>query len=173
MMAEGQFRSDLYYRLNVFPICIPPLRERRSDIPLLVQYFTDRFARRAGKYINKTSKKALGLLEMYDWPGNIRELQNVVERAVILSETDALYIDEHWLSGARSKPRVSARPLPRPQLPSTLATQEKAAIEAALLDSKGRVSGPFGAASRLGIPSSTLESKIKVLNIDKRNFKPQ
>src|SRR5262249_25311509 len=127
----------------------------------------------AGKNINKISKRALDLLEMYDWPGNIRELQNVVERAVILSETDALYIDERWLSGRESKPRVTATPLLSPQHLSRLATQQKAAIEAALRDSKGRVSGPFGAASRLGIPSSTLESKIKALNIDKRRFKPQ
>jgi DNA-binding NtrC family response regulator len=121
--------------------------------PLLVEHFTNRFAKRGGKNINKISKRALGLLEMYDWPGNIRELQNVVERAVILSETDALYIDEQWLFGRQSKPRVNARPLLRELQPRTLATREKAAIEAALLDSKGRVSEPFGAASQLGIPS--------------------
>jgi formate hydrogenlyase transcriptional activator len=171
MMAEGRFRSDLYYRLNVFPICVPPLRERRADVPLLVEHFTNRFASRAGKSINRISKKTLSLLESHDWPGNIRELQNLVERAVILSETDALYVDEQWLSGRQSKPRVTATPLPRPQHPSTLANQEKAAIEAALTETKGRVSGPFGAASRLGIPSSTLESKIKALHIDKRRFK--
>ena len=170
MMAEGRFRSDLYYRLNVFPICVPPLRERRADIPLLVEHFTNRFASRAGKSINRISKKTLSLLESHDWPGNIRELQNLVERAVILSETDVLYIDEQWLSGPRSTPCVTATPLPRRQHP-TLAAQEKAAIEAALTESKGRVFGPFGAASRLGIPSSTLESKIKALNIDKRRFK--
>ena len=173
MMAERRFRSDLYYRLNVFPICVPPLRERRADIPLLVEHFTHRFASRAGKSINRISKQTLSLLESHDWPGNIRELQNLVERAVILSETDALYVDEQWLCGRQSTPRVTATPLPRPQHPSTLATQWKADIVAALTESKGRVSGPFGAASRLGIPSSTLESKIKVLNIEKRRFKPQ
>ncbi len=173
MMSERRFRSDLYYRLNVFPICVPPLRERRADIPLLVEHFTNRFASRAGKSINRISKKTLNLLESHDWPGNIRELQNLVERAVILSETDDLYVDEQWLSGRRSTPGVTAPPFPRPQHPSTLATQWKADIEAALRESKGRVSGPFGAASRLGIPSSTLESKIKALHIDKRRFKPQ
>jgi len=167
-IADKTFRSDLFYRLNVFPLLVPPLRKRRADIPLLVEYFTHRFAKRAGKRINRISKKTLSLLRLYDWPGNVRELQNVVERAVIVSDSDALYIDEQWLSGPRSRPRVTATPPPR-----TLATQEKDAIEAALMESKGRVAGPFGAASRLGIPSSTLESKIKVLNIDKRRFKPQ
>jgi len=173
MMDEGQFRCDLYYRLNVFPICVPPLRERREDISLLVEYFTHRYAKRAGKRINRISKRTLSLLQSYDWPGNVRELQNVVERAVILSETDALYVDEQWLSGRRSSPSVTATPLPHPQHPSTLATQWKADIEAALIECKGRVSGPFGAALRLGIPSSTLESKIKALKIDKCRFKPQ
>lgn len=173
MMAEGRFRSDLFYRLNVFPICVPPLRKRRADIPLLVEHFTNRFASRAGKSINRISKKTLSLLESHDWPGNIRELQNLVERAIILSETDVLYVDEQWLSGRQSTPGVTATPLLGPQHPSTPATQWKADIEAALTESKGRVSGPFGAASRMGIPSSTLESKIKALHIDKGRFKPQ
>jgi formate hydrogenlyase transcriptional activator len=166
-IADKTFRSALFYRLNVFPLVVPPLRERRADIPLLVEYFTHRFAKRAGKRINRISKKTLSLLQLYDWPGNIRELQNVVERAIIVSDSDVLYIDEQWLSGPRSRPRVTATPHPR-----TRATQEKDAIEAVLMESKGRVAGPFGAAWRLGIPSSTLESKIKVLKIDKRRFKP-
>jgi len=168
MMDEGQFRSDLYYRLNVFPLRIPPLRERREDIPMLVEYFTHRFAKRAGKIINRISKNTLSLLQSYDWPGNIRELQNVVERAVIVSDSDALRIDERWLSGPRSTPGISTSP--RLHL---VATQEKEAIEAALTESKGRVAGPFGAAGRLGIRPTTLESKIKALNIDKRRFKQQ
>ena len=147
---------------------VPPLRERPADIPLLVEYFTHRFAQRAGKGINRITKKTLSLLQLYDWPGNVRELQNVVERAVIVSDSDALGIDEQWLSGPGSRPRVTAPPPPR-----TLATQEKDAIEAALMESKGRVAGPFGAAARLGISSSTLESKIRVLKIDKRHFKSQ
>lgn len=168
MMDEGQFRCDLYYRLNVFPIRIPPLRERWEDIPMLVEYFTHRFAKRDGKIINRISKKTLSLLQSYDWPGNIRELQNVVERAVIVSDSDALRIDERWLSGQRSTPGVSTSPRLR-----LVGTQEKEAIEAALTESKGRVAGPFGAAARLGIRPTTLESKIKVLNIDKRRFKQQ
>ena len=177
-IEDKTFRSDLYYRLNVFPVKMPPLRERRKDIPLLVEYFAQRFARRAGKMINQISKKSLSLLQSHHWPGNVRELQNVVERAVIVSESDALHIDERWLFGRHSRPPVTAS-LPAPTVPShttpsrTLATQQKDAIEAALVESKGRVSGPFGAASLLGIPSSTLESKIKMLKIDKRRFKPQ
>ncbi len=168
---DGRFRSDLYYRLNVFPVELPPLRERLEDIPLLVEYFTNRMARHAGKTISTIRKRALSLLQSYDWPGNVRELQNVVERAVIFSDSDSLQIDEQWLSGPRSRSTVGLRP-PIVQR-RTLATQRKDAIEAALLESKGRVSGPFGAATLLGIPSSTLESKIKLLNIDKRRFKPQ
>ena len=168
MMSESLFRSDLYYRLNVFPIRVPSLRERPDDIPLLVEYFTLRFAKRAGKRIDRISKRTLSFLKSHDWPGNVRELQNVVERAVILSESEALYIDEQWFTGLRPRPRVMAAAAAR-----TLATHQKEAIEAALTESRGRVAGPFGAASRLGIPSSTLESKIKMLNIDKRRFRPQ
>jgi transcriptional regulator with GAF, ATPase, and Fis domain len=167
-IEDKTFRSDLFYRLNVFPLEVPPLRERQEDIPLLVEHFTLRFARRAGKRIERISTRTLSLLKSYDWPGNVRELQNVVERAVILSESDSLYIDERWFTGLRPRPRVMAAAAPR-----TLATHQKEAIEAALTESMGRVAGPFGAASRLGIPSSTLESKIKMLNIDKRRFRPQ
>jgi transcriptional regulator with GAF, ATPase, and Fis domain/predicted ATPase len=167
-IADGAFRPDLFYRLNVFPLEVPALRERRTDIPLLVEYFIHRYAKRAGKRIRGLRTETSNLLQSYDWPGNIRELQNVIERAVIVCDSDTLSIDERWLSGRRSPtpPTVAISPV------STLATQEKDAIEAALMESKGRVSGPFGAAARLGVPSSTLESKIKALNIDKRRFKP-
>jgi transcriptional regulator with GAF, ATPase, and Fis domain len=172
-IEDKTFRSDLFYRLNVFPLAVPPLRERWDDVPLLVEYFTFRFAKRAGKKIKRIGKKTLSLLQSYDWPGNVRELQNLVERAVIVCDSDELSIDERWLSGRQSRPRVSVPQLPPPAPSRTLATQEKDAIEEALAESKGRVAGPFGAAGRLGIPSSTLESKIKLLKIDKRVFKPQ
>jgi formate hydrogenlyase transcriptional activator len=165
-VADSTFRTDLFYRLNVFPLEVPALRERRADIPLLVEYFIHRFAQRAGKRIRGLSKEASTLLQSYDWPGNIRELQNVIERAVIIADSDTLAIDERWLAGGPPKPPAVVSPPT-----STLATQEKDVIEAALRESKGRVSGPFGAATRLGVPSSTLESKIKALKIDKGRFK--
>src|SRR5258706_1941298 len=173
-IAEKTFRSDLYYRLNVFPVLVPPLRERREDIPLLVEYFLHRFAKQAGKRINKISKETLNIVESYDWPGNVRELQNVVERAVIVSESDALDIDERWLLGGRKAAPIAAQPIQHIHRPRMGTTQEneKEATETALMECKGRVSGPFGAASQLGLPSSTLESKIKALDIDKRRFKP-
>ena len=174
-ITEKTFRSDLYYRLNVFPVIVPPLRERPEDIPLLVEYFLHRFAKRAGKRINKISKETLNIVESYDWPGNVRELQNVVERAVIVSESDALDIDERWLLRGRTSAPFATQPIRRIDRPRTQATKEKGkeAIETALMECKGRVSGPFGAASQLGLPSSTLESKIKTLKIDKRTFKQQ
>jgi transcriptional regulator with PAS, ATPase and Fis domain len=165
-IANGTFRADLFYRLNVFPLEVPALRERRTDIPLLVEYFIHRYAARAGKRIRGISKESSNLLQSYDWPGNIRELQNVIERAVIVSDTDTLSIDERWLSGRPLRPPAVATPRA-----TTLATHEKDVIEAALRESKGRVAGPFGAAGRLGVPSSTLESKIKALRIDKQRFK--
>ena len=166
-IVDGVFRADLFYRLNVFPLDVPALRERRADIPLLVEYFIHRYAKRSGKRIRGISTEMSNLLQSYDWPGNIRELQNVIERAVIVSDSETLSIDERWLSGRRrpTPPTVATAPV------STLATQERDVIEAALMESKGRVSGPFGAAARLGVPSSTLESKIKALKIDKRRFK--
>jgi transcriptional regulator with GAF, ATPase, and Fis domain len=167
-IEENTFRADLFYRLNVFPIEVPPLRERMEDIPLLVEHFATRFARQAGKRINTISYRTLSLLQSHDWPGNIRELQNVVERAVIFSDSDLLYVDQKWLHGPQSRRRPSP-----PTISRTLSTQERDAIEEALMECKGRVAGPFGAASRLGIPSSTLESKIKMLNIDKRRFRPE
>jgi len=160
------FRADLYYRLNVFPLEVPPLRERRKDIPLLVEYFAHRFAKRTGKRIRGVDHKTLCLLQSYDWPGNIRELQNIVERAVIVSDSEKLSVDERWLSGPWARPRATAPPQPR-----ALAIPEKDAIEAALMDSKGRVAGPFGAALRMGLPPSTLESKIKAWHIEKDRFR--
>jgi len=165
-VADGTFRADLFYRLNVFPLDVPALRERRADVPLLVEYFIHRYAKRAGKRICGLTKETAQLLQSYDWPGNIRELQNVIERAVIVCDSDTLSIDARWLSG-RSPGTAPVASLST----GTLATHEKDAIEAALKDSKGRVAGPFGAAGRLGVPASTLESKIKALNIDKRRFK--
>jgi formate hydrogenlyase transcriptional activator len=166
-VEDRSFRTDLFYRLNVFPLEVPPLRERRMDIPLLVEYFAHRFAKRAGKSIQGVDKRTLSVLQSYDWPGNIRELQNVVERAVIVCDSETLTVDERWLSGPWARPRAKAAPDPRP-----LAIREKDAIEVALMDSKGRVAGPFGAALRMGLPS-TLESKIKALNIDKSRFRQE
>jgi len=165
-IAAGAFRSDLFYRLSVFPIEIPPLRERKEDIRLLVEYFVSRFARKAGKNIRGINKKTLNLLLSYPWPGNIRELQNVVERSVIVCETENLSVDTNWLLGKR----IAGQPRSRLDL-SQLEEQEKAMIEAALRESEGRVSGPSGAAAKLGIPGSTLESKIRSLKINKHRFK--
>jgi formate hydrogenlyase transcriptional activator len=166
-IAEGKFRSDLFYRLNVFPIEIPPLRERREDIPLLVEYFIDRYARKAGKNFQAVSKKSLDLLQSYPWPGNIRELQNVIERSVVVCETENFSVDESWLS---RKPLANP-PKSQLELSEKLAAQEKELIEAALRESGGRVSGPSGAAAKLGLHRSTLESKIMSLKIDKYRFK--
>jgi formate hydrogenlyase transcriptional activator len=165
-IAAGVFRSDLFYRLNVFPIEIPPLRERKEDIPLLVEYFIDRYARRAGKSFQTVNKKGLDLLQSYPWPGNIRELQNVIERSVIVCETGTFSVDESWLS--RRPPVIE--PGGRSDL-LRLPSQEKAIIEAALSECGGRVYGSSGAAARLGIPRSTLESKIRSLKINKTRFK--
>jgi PAS domain S-box-containing protein len=166
-IAAGTFRSDLFYRLNVFPIEVPPLRERREDIPVLVEYFIDRYATKAGKSIRGVNKKSLELLQSYPWPGNIRELQNVIERSVIVCDTENFSVDESWLS--RRPPETDAsREI---GLSKKLPSQEKAIIEAALTECGGQVSGPSGAAAKLGIPGSTLESKIKSLNINKKRFK--
>jgi PAS domain S-box-containing protein len=165
-MADGEFRSDLFYRLNVFPIDLPPLRERRDDIPLLVEYFIDRYAIKYGKEIRSINKRSLDLLQSYSWPGNIRELQNVVERAVIICEGETFSVDESWLSRQTIQPESPSRPLFK-----ISAAQEKETIEAALAETKGRVSGRLGAAIKLGIPASTLDSKIKALRIDKNRFK--
>ena len=166
-IAAGTFRSDLFYRLNVFPIEIPPLRERREDILLLVQYFIDQFARKAGKNFRGINKKTLDLLLSYPWPGNIRELQNVVERSVIVCETENFSVDESWLM----RQPLAKEPRRQLELSQKLAAQEKEMIEAALRESGGRVSGPLGAAAKLGIHRSTLESKITSLKINKYRFK--
>jgi len=165
-IAAGTFRQDLFYRLNVFPIHIPPLRERKEDIPVLVEYFIDRFARKAGKKFRSIEKRALDLLESYSWPGNIRELQNVIERSVIVCDTETLSIDESWLSLATSESQGPTGSLGRKS-----PAEEKVLIEKALTESEGRVSGPSGAAAKLGIPASTLEYKIRLLKINKHQFK--
>jgi len=166
-IAAGVFRSDLFYRLNVFPIEVPPLRERREDIPVLVEYFIDRYARKAGKSIRGVNKKSLDLLQSYPWPGNIRELQNVIERSLIVCDTENFSVDESWLS----RPPLASGPKIQPELSRKLATHEKEMIEAALRETRGKVSGPSGAAAKLGMPGSTLYSKIESLKIDKNRFK--
>ncbi len=169
-ISGGSFRSDLYYRLNVFPIEIPALRERKQDIPLLVEYFIDRYARKAGKKITTVDTKTLRLLESYPWPGNIRELQNVIERSIIVCETENFSVDESWLS------KDTFPPTPRTTQSGAFKVEveprsEREIIEAALSESRGRVSGPSGAAAKLGIPPSTLETRIKALKINKSQFK--
>ena len=166
LVAEGKFREDLLYRLNVVPIDVPPLRERVADTPLLVEYFIDRFGKKAGKKFGTIDKKSLGLLQAYDWPGNIRELQNVIERAVILCDGETFSVDETWLR--RELPVARSRPS---ALNRVLARQEKQMIEAALTQCYGRVSGPSGAATKLGLPARTLDSKIKRFKINKYRFK--
>jgi transcriptional regulator with GAF, ATPase, and Fis domain len=166
-IAAGTFRSDLFYRLNVFPLEMPPLRERREDIPVLVEYFIDRCARNVGKNIRGIEKNSLDLLQAYPWPGNIRELQNVIERSVIMCETPNFSLDESWLS--RQPPERKAES--QLYLSAKVAAQEKEIIEAALRECQGRVSGPSGAAAKLGIARSTLESKIRSLKIGKNSFK--
>jgi transcriptional regulator with GAF, ATPase, and Fis domain len=162
----GMFRSDLFYRLNVFPIEMPALRQRREDIPLLVEYFIDRYARKAGKSFQTVNKRSLDLLQSYPWPGNIRELQNVIERSVIVCDTDNFSVDESWLS---RRPTATA-PNRGFGLSKKPPSQEKTIIESALTESGGKVSGPTGAAAKLGIPGSTLASKIKSLKINKQRF---
>jgi len=166
-ITAGIFRSDLFYRLNVFPIEIPALRERREDIPLLVEYFIDRYAKKAGKSFQAVNKKSLDLLQAYPWPGNIRELQNIIERSVIVCETENFSVDQSWLS---RQPHVTT-PKSDLGLSRKPAAKEKEIIEAALRDCGGRVSGPLGAAAKLGIPGSTLETKIRSLKINKQRFK--
>ncbi len=162
----GEFRSDLFYRLNVFPISVPPLRDRAEDIPMLVQYFVSRFARNVGKRFVGISAKTLELLQTYEWPGNIRELQNVLERAVIVAETDTLFVDGSWLR--REPTPEDARLF---GLHDEMAQQERGRIEAALMETRGRVAGPSGAAAKLRIAPTTLDSRIKALGIDKNAFK--
>jgi formate hydrogenlyase transcriptional activator len=157
-VARGAFRADLFYRLNVFPIAVPPLRERVDDVPVLVEYLVERFAKRAGKKITRIEKRTMALLQAYDWPGNVRELQNVIERAVVLCEGETFSIDDSWLKA---------------KAPPAGGEQERATIEAALAATKGRVAGPKGAAAKLGMPRQTLDSKIRALRIDKLKFRPR
>jgi transcriptional regulator with GAF, ATPase, and Fis domain len=165
-IATNEFRSDLFYRINVFPIEMPPLRARTEDIPMLVKYFIDHYARKAGKQITSIDNKTLELLQSYPWPGNIRELQNVIERSVIICDSESFSVDESWLTieqrrASAGKPALSEKP----------AEEEKVVIEAALAQTRGRVSGPNGAAAKLGVSPSTLESRIRALKIDKRRFR--
>jgi formate hydrogenlyase transcriptional activator len=167
LVAEGKFRRDLLYRLNVVPIDLPSLSERAADIPLLVEYFITRFGKKAGKKFNAIDKRTFKLFQTYGWPGNVRELQNVVERAVILSDGNTFYVDESWL---KAEPlQVSASRAVA--LDGVLHRRDKEMIEAALAESQGRISGPAGAAVKLGLPTRTLDSKIKRLKIDKYRFK--
>jgi transcriptional regulator with GAF, ATPase, and Fis domain len=165
-ISSGAFRRDLYYRLNVFPIEVPTLNERREDIPMLVEYFIDRYARKAGKKIRTIDRSSLELLQSYPWPGNIRELQNVIERSVIVCETETFSVDPSWLSVESPRAYRSGQSAAK-----TSPAQERQKIEAALAQTEGRVSGPSGAATILGIPASTLESKIRLLKINKFRFK--
>ena len=166
LVADGTFRADLLYRLNVVPIDMPSLRDRADDIPLLAEYFIERFAKRLGKKFRRIDRKTVKVFQTYDWPGNVRELQNVIERAVILNEGDTFCVDETWLSA--QAPRFIR---PTVALSGALLGHEKEMIEAALAQSQGRVSGPAGAAVKLGLPSQTLDSKIKRLKINKSRFK--
>ena len=165
-IVADTFRLDLFYRLNVFPIELPSLRERKADIPALVEYFIKRHAMDAGKRIRMVDKKTAELFQSYAWPGNIRELQSVIERSFILCEGEILSVDPSWLSVASA----SYRAVPV-VLPKGFKKKKRIAFESALAESKGKISGDFGAAAKLGIPSSTLESKIKTLKIQKYQFK--
>jgi formate hydrogenlyase transcriptional activator len=166
LVSEGKFRQDLFYRLNVVPVTVPPLRERVADIPVLAEYFIARFGKRVGKKFGAIEKKTMGILQAYNWPGNVRELQNVIERAVTLSEAETFSVDEAWLTR-----RPSAVPQSNAALDDVLLAHEKNAIESALEQCQGRVSGPAGAAAKLGMRTSTLESRIRRFGIDKYWFK--
>jgi len=162
----GSFRLDMFYRLSVFPIHVPALRERIDDMPQLVEHLVERYAGKAGKKFSVIKMNTIEALQAHDWPGNIRELQNVIERAVILSDGDVFSVDEKWLRTESSRSSVSAA-----SLPASVADREREVIEAALAETKGRIAGPSGAAARLGIPRQTLDSKIANLQISKDRFK--
>jgi formate hydrogenlyase transcriptional activator len=166
LVSEGRFRQDLYYRLNVVPLTVPPLRERVADIPMLAEYFIARFGKRVGKNFDTVERKTMEILQAYNWPGNVRELQNVIERAVTLSESENFSVDEAWLT-RRPVPPLNSNAA----LDGVLLEHEKNAIELALEQCQGRVSGPGGAAARLGMRASTLESRIRRFRIDKYRFK--
>jgi formate hydrogenlyase transcriptional activator len=164
-VAAGTFRADMFYRLSVFPIHVPALKERLEDIPVLVEHLIERFAKRVGKTFRTIKMNTMEILQAYNWPGNIRELQNVIERSVILSGGDVFSIDEGWAKRAMRQPRAL------PPLASSIAEREREIIESALAESEGRVAGPFGAAAKLGVPRQTLDSKIASLQINKLLFK--
>jgi transcriptional regulator with GAF, ATPase, and Fis domain len=166
MIVEKQFRLDLYYRLNVFPIDIPPLRDRPEDIPLLVRHFVRQFAQRMHKSIEAISSETMETLARYPWPGNIRELQNVIERSVIAHEKGTLSVEPTWLDREGFPTEPATRTSFRRRV-----TEEREVIAAALAETRGRVSGPLGAAAKLGLPPSTLESKIRAMNINKHSFR--
>ena len=169
-VADGTFRQDLFYRLSVFPIAVPPLRERKEDILMLVEYFVQRYATKAGKNIRSIDKKALDVLQSYDWPGNIRELQNVIERSVILTSSDVLSVDELWLSKETSRPQSLNETSGTPRRRGKPRT-EREIIEQVLAETRGRISGRAGAAAKLSIPASTLASRTKTLKINRHQFK--
>ncbi len=164
-VTDGRFRMDLYYRLNVFPVHVPPLRERSGDIPILVDYFASRTARRMGKRIRQIDKDTLEAMQEYAWPGNIRELQNVIERGVILSEDGVFRLEPGTLMPESRNTATTDR---EPAVPRG---HQKAEIEAVLRETRGRISGSDGAAARLGMPASTLESRIRALKINKHQFR--
>jgi transcriptional regulator with GAF, ATPase, and Fis domain len=166
MVVHKKFRLDLYYRLNVFPISVPPLRERREDIPLLVRHFVQQFARRMHKTVESVSSKTMEALVQYPWPGNVRELQNVIERSVVVYEKGELSVNKDWLAYECFLPESA----PQPAIRRSTA-EERDMIGAALAEAHGRVSGPWGAAAKLGIPPSTLESKIRAMKINKYSFR--
>ncbi|HET8948084.1 MAG TPA: sigma-54 dependent transcriptional regulator [Candidatus Polarisedimenticolia bacterium] len=181
-VAAGRFRADLYYRLNVVPVAMPPLRDRREDIPLLAQHFVERCARTSGKAVRRLSDDSLRLLRLYTWPGNVRELQNIVERAVILARGEAAIVEERWLhgrnpvtdahtAGASSADHAGPVSPSESAFAARVSARDRQIIETALAETRGRVSGPYGAAARLQLPASTLESKIRTLGIDKNRFK--
>jgi formate hydrogenlyase transcriptional activator len=165
-VADSRFRTDLYYRLNVFPVHVPSLRERTDDIPILVDYFISRFATRMGKRIRQIDRRTLDAMQRYSWPGNIRELQNVIERGVILADSEVFRLEP----GTLSHESRTSQDSPGQESPGTR-EQQKAQIEAVLKETRGRIAGPDGAAARLGVPASTLESRIKSLKINKHLFR--
>jgi formate hydrogenlyase transcriptional activator len=164
-LDEGGFRKDLFYRLNVFPIHVPLLRDRTDDIPLLVEYLVERYAKKAGKRIRSISKQTLQLFQSYSWPGNVRELQNVIERAVIVCDGETFRVDASWFTRTAPVSKAS-RPFA-----ADLAAREKTMIESALRETKGVISGIGGAAAKLGLPRQTLESKVRKLRINRHRFK--
>ena len=163
-VSEGRFRMDLFYRLNVFPVHVPPLRERVNDIPVLVDYFAAGFAARTGKKLSQIEKQSLSAMQQYSWPGNIRELQNVIERCVILADGEVLRVEPGMLMQELGLGPTATNV-------TDFGSDRKAQIEAMLRETRGKVYGPCGAAARLGLPATTLDSQIRSLSINKHQFK--